>query len=47
MSRHECDGCGVAACDLPDGVDPHEVFEQQDGRKLCMGCRGGGSVRFR
>lgn len=44
MTRHECDGCGIAACDLPDGVDPGEVFEQDGNRVLCMGCRGGGTV---
>ncbi|MGO4201646.1 hypothetical protein AB4Z09_07750 [Rhodococcus sp. TAF43] len=38
-TRYECDGCGVAACDLPDGVDPDEVFlEVPEGRVLCQGC---------
>lgn len=39
--RNECDRCGVAACDLPDGVDPDEVFEVVDGEELCGGCRLG------
>lgn len=26
----ECDGCGLAAIDLPDGVDPELVFEGSD-----------------
>ncbi|WBQ03003.1 hypothetical protein [Kribbella sp. CA-293567] len=34
MNRHECDGCGLAACDLPDGIDPDDVFD--DGH--CQGC---------
>lgn len=43
--NYECDGCGIAACDLPDGVDPDEVFERMNGQVvLCIGCRGGGSV---
>lgn len=31
----ECENCGLAACDLPDGVDPELIFE--DG--LCQGCQ--------
>lgn len=39
VMRFECDGCGVAACDLPDGVDPEEVFVAVErGRVLCQGC---------
>lgn len=34
MKRHECTGCGLAACDLPDGVDPEDVFEGD----YCQGC---------
>lgn len=30
----ECEVCGLAACDLPDGVDPELIFE--DG--LCQVC---------
>ncbi|GEM_PF-6289303 len=38
-TRYECDGCGVAACDLPDGVDPADVFlDAPEGRVLCQGC---------
>lgn len=38
-TRYECDGCGVAACDLPDGVDPDGVFlNAPEGRVLCQGC---------
>ncbi|MGO4205540.1 hypothetical protein AB4Z09_28165 [Rhodococcus sp. TAF43] len=38
-TRYECDGCGVAACDLPDSVDPDEVFlDAPEGRVLCQGC---------
>lgn len=39
MVRYECDGCGVAADDLPDGVDPDEVFlAAAGGQTLCQGC---------
>ncbi|GBF17697.1 hypothetical protein Br6_05104 [Rhodococcus sp. Br-6] len=38
-TRYECDGCGVAACDLPAGVDPDDVFlDAPEGRVLCQGC---------
>ncbi len=38
-SRFECDGCGVAAFDLPDVIDPDDVFlDAPDGRVLCQGC---------
>ncbi|NKT14615.1 hypothetical protein GS979_07135 [Rhodococcus hoagii] len=38
-TRYECDGCGVAACDLPDGVDPADVFlDAPEGHVLCQGC---------
>lgn len=36
----DCDGCGVAECDLLDEVDPGEVFHRmRDGRTLCDGCK--------
>lgn len=39
MSRNECDGCGLAACDLPDGVDPDLIFEGDGrGNVYCQGC---------
>lgn len=38
-ARFECDACGLAACDLPDGVDAEFLFEHDDdGRMLCQGC---------
>ena len=40
MSRYECEGCGLAAMDLPDGVDPELIFERDDyGDLLCQGCQ--------
>ncbi len=42
--RLECDRCGIAACDLPDGLDPELVFESADdgtGDVLCGGCANG------
>jgi hypothetical protein len=39
MSRHECEECGLAACDLPDQVDPEFIFERDDdGVTRCQGC---------
>lgn len=39
MSRYECDGCGLAAMDLPDGVEPELIFERDDdGIMRCQGC---------
>lgn len=40
MSADECDVCGLAACDLPDGVDPEFVFEFDDERNVthCVTC---------
>lgn len=39
-NRNECDGCGLAACDLPDGVIAELVFEfsATTGETLCQGC---------
>lgn len=40
MSRLECEDCGLAAMDLPDGVDPEFVFERgDDGVIRCQGCQ--------
>ncbi|MDQ3224617.1 MAG: hypothetical protein M3Q75_14275 [Gemmatimonadota bacterium] len=38
VMSHECDACGVAACDLPDGVDPELIFERESGVTRCRGC---------
>lgn len=39
MSRYECEACGLAAMDLPDGVDPEFIFEvDDDGVMRCQGC---------
>ncbi len=44
MSHKECAYCGLAPCDLPDGVDPDDVFERDDsGEWLCGGCASGGT----
>lgn len=32
---NECSMCGLAACDLPDGVDSKLIFEGG----LCQGCQ--------
>jgi hypothetical protein len=38
----ECATCGLAPCDLPDGVDPELIFEtDEDGETRCQGCAGG------
>jgi hypothetical protein len=34
----ECVTCGLAPCDLPDGVDPDDIFERVDGACYCMAC---------
>lgn len=36
--RYECDTCGLAACDLPDGVDPELIFERESGVIRCQAC---------
>lgn len=39
MSRYECEDCGLAAMDLPDGIDPEFVFERDAaGVMRCGGC---------
>lgn len=39
MTRFECEDCGLAACDLPDEVDPEFIFERgADGVMRCQGC---------
>lgn len=39
MSGYECEACGIAAMDLPDGFDVEFYFERgEDGRMLCQGC---------
>jgi len=35
----ECEVCGLAACDLPDGVDPELIFEVDDGVMHCQVCQ--------
>jgi hypothetical protein len=44
--RYECDYCGLAACDLPDGIDPETVFSGTTGGVICIGCAGGGAVTW-
>jgi len=40
VTRYECESCGLAAMDLPDGVDPDFIFEVgDDGTVLCQGCQ--------
>lgn len=34
----ECSVCGLAPCDLPDGVDADDVFVREDGKDFCQGC---------
>lgn len=35
----ECSVCGLAPCDLPDGIDPELIFERgEDGEVYCQGC---------
>jgi hypothetical protein len=38
----ECTVCGLAPCDLPDGVDPEFVFERVDGETRCQVHAGDG-----
>lgn len=38
MPSFECDTCGIAACDLPDGFDPEDAFEREDGETWCKSC---------
>lgn len=50
MRIFDCDECGLAPVDLPDGVDPElifSVFETEDGgkRHLCVGCAMGMKAR--
>jgi hypothetical protein len=40
--RLECVTCGLAPCDLPDGVDPELIFVTENGLTHCQGCAGGG-----
>lgn len=43
----ECATCGLAPCDLPDGVDPEMVFERGEDRQYrCQACRAVLSVDF-
>lgn len=42
MSSIECAICGLAPCDLPDGVDPDLIFDTEDGETRCQGCASGG-----
>jgi hypothetical protein len=40
VTRWECEDCGLAAMDLPDGVDPDLVFEPGDDSTVrCQGCQ--------
>lgn len=40
MSGYECEDCGLAAMDLPDGVEPELIFERGDDRVMrCQGCQ--------
>lgn len=32
----ECITCGLAPCDLPNGVDPELVFVRLDGKAYCQ-----------
>ncbi len=46
--RYECEGCGIAGCDLPDGVDRDEFFTMANNKELCVGCaHGSGTYEFR
>lgn len=40
----ECAVCGLAPCDLPDGVDPEDIFDTEDGETRCRPCATGGSL---
>jgi hypothetical protein len=39
----ECAKCGLAPCDLPDGIDPEGVFEQIGGDWYCQADANGAS----
>jgi len=40
VSRYECEDCGLAAMDLPDGVDPELIFKPgDDGVMRDQGCQ--------
>jgi hypothetical protein len=43
----ECYRCGLAPCDLPDGIEPEDVFDRYDtsdgSEWLCGGCASGGT----
>lgn len=44
MRITECAVCGLAPCDLPDGVDPELVFERgEDGGWRDQACASGRS----
>ena len=36
--RLECDVCGFAACDMPDGFDPELFFEVDGNVEHCPTC---------
>lgn len=36
MTGFECDICGLAECDLPDGFDPEPFFEREGGKTWCV-----------
>jgi len=38
VMRLECDRCGLAACDIPDGFAPETCFEREGDQCLCAGC---------
>lgn len=38
MRGYECDGCGIASCDLPDEIDPNMFFVIDYNSVFCMGC---------
>lgn len=40
MSSIECATCGLAPCDLPDGIDPELIFDTEDGETRCHACVG-------
>lgn len=45
MRPLECETCGLAAMDLPDGIDPELIFEPgDDGVMRCQGCAAAEAV---
>jgi len=46
MGGYECAVCGLAECDLPDGVDPEFVFERTRGVTHCQVCEPAEKVHF-